>query len=136
MWENTPDGRVYKQSYLESDRYHPQGKITGFNPYINLMYRSNPDFLTVFGGLRSIQRYELVGAHASKLPGMENALKGSLPSEANYPELNSFLQEYFIKAIIGDVDIDATFDETVRKWKESGGDVLTAEANEWAAGMK
>jgi putative aldouronate transport system substrate-binding protein len=136
MWETTEDGRMYLQKYLESESFHPQGKITGFNPYINPMYRSNPDFLTVFGGLRSKQRYDLTGGHVSKLPGMENALKGALPSQAKYAELDTFLQEYFIKAILGDVDVDQTFDETIDKWNKNGGEVLTAEANDWASGMK
>lgn len=45
-------------------------------------------------------------------------------------DLNSSVNEYFFKAVIGEVDIDATWDEYVANWYANGGEQLTKEARE------
>lgn len=68
--------------------------------------------------------------------GMTNKLLSPLPSEGKYlAELNKLSDQYYISIITGDKPVDA-FDEFVSKWKSSGGDQLTKEANDWFAQMK
>lgn len=40
------------------------------------------------------------------------------------------MEQAYISIITGDKPVDS-FDEFVSKWKSSGGDQLTKEANEW-----
>ncbi|MBO9597435.1 MAG: hypothetical protein J7559_06405, partial [Cohnella sp.] len=138
QWEKNKDGlRVYKEDYLKSTLYHPQGRNAGTGLFFDLTYNTNPAFLTIFGGARAIQRYDMTKKLISTdLPKIANALKAPLVSEPKYPNLKTALQEYIMKAILGEVDIDATYDATVKKWLESGGDVLTKEANDWYASVK
>ena len=49
-------------------------------------------------------------------------------------ELRSMENEFFWKAIIGEVDIDAAWEDYVSQWRKIGGDELSAEANrQWQA---
>ena len=42
-----------------------------------------------------------------------------------------FVSEYFIKAIMGQVDIDSTWSSYIAEWKSLGGDGCEQEVNEW-----
>ena len=44
--------------------------------------------------------------------------------------------EYIVKAIRGDVDIDATWESTLQNWYDNGGTQLTQEANDWYQGTQ
>ncbi|RAV14164.1 extracellular solute-binding protein [Paenibacillus contaminans] len=74
--------------------------------------------------------------HGFSKGGMVNKLLAPLASEGKYlAELNKMREQYYISIITGDKPIDA-FDEFVAKWKSSGGDQLTKEANDWYAQVK
>ncbi|MCU6712900.1 hypothetical protein M6D81_29780 [Paenibacillus sp. J5C_2022] len=134
VWEwNDQNQRVYKKEWMDSDKYHPQGRILGTGIFFDLFFQMNPEFNTVFGGPRAEQRYkktqELI---STTLPGLSNQLLAPIESAAKYnAELQNMLMEYIIKAIMGEVDIDATYDATVQKWLDNGGREMTDEANAW-----
>ena len=44
-------------------------------------------------------------------------------------ELKSIENEFFWKAILGEIDIDKEWDGYVASWKKNGGDELTKEVN-------
>ncbi len=136
VWEfNEAGQRVFKKDWPESAEYHPQGKNLGTGLFFDLVFSTNPDFLSAFGGPRAVQRYEIT-KQISNHTGIGNAVKAPLPSASKMSDLNAMLQEYILKAILGEVDIDATYDATVAKWLGSGGEALTQEANEWFASTK
>ena len=43
------------------------------------------------------------------------------------------VSEYYLKAIMGEKNIDATWDSFVSSWKKIGGDEVAAEVNAWYA---
>ncbi|UQZ86377.1 Lipoprotein LipO precursor [Paenibacillus konkukensis] len=135
IW-NENHQRVPNPEFQKSELYHPQGRNIGTGLFFDVTYSSNPDMLAIFGGPRAIQRYETTKKKITDFPGIINELKAPLPSEAKYSDLKSSVQEYILKAILGEVDIDATYADQVQKWKNSGGEVLTKEANEWYASVK
>lgn len=130
VW-NEDKQRVYKEGWLESELYVPQGRSAGVGQFFGVTFGTNPDMATAFGGPRVVQRYEKTWEFLKDRPAIENALKAPLPSASEYVELDTMIKEYIVKAILGEVDIDATFDDTVKKWTDNGGDVLTKEANDW-----
>ncbi len=136
VWEyNAAGQRVFKEGWTESAEYHPQGKNLGTGLFFDLLFNTNPDFLAAFGGPRAVQRYEIT-KQITNHTGIGNAVKAPLPSGSMNNDLNALLQEYILKAILGEVDIDATYDATVAKWLSAGGEVLTKEANEWYASTR
>ena len=59
-------------------------------------------------------------------------VKGALPSAADTSDLvTTYIRDYIVKAISGDVDIDATYPKMRDDWFKLGGTKLTAEASEW-----
>ncbi len=65
--------------------------------------------------------------------GQLNNLQAALPY---YPEMSNFnlpniVSEYTTKAILGVVDIDATWNDYVSKWRSSGGDKAIAFWTDW-----
>ena len=43
------------------------------------------------------------------------------------------VEEYYLKVIMGEKDIDSTWDAFVSSWRRIGGDDVTAEVNDWYA---
>ncbi|MFD2117214.1 extracellular solute-binding protein [Paenibacillus yanchengensis] len=58
-----------------------------------------------------------------------NSLPFHVSSAAKYPDLSKLAEEYFIKFIIGEVDLDKGFDDFVELWYRSGGQDITDEVN-------
>ncbi|HZG88133.1 extracellular solute-binding protein [Paenibacillus sp.] len=137
MWISDESGqRQLNPEWAKHELFHPQYKHLGVNWLSNPMNWTNPDFLALWGP-RDVQRYELTANVMAKFPYYENMLKVGLPSQAKYSELlDTRIKEYVVKAIAGDVDVDGTFDATVQKWYQDGGEQLTKEANEWYANVK
>jgi putative aldouronate transport system substrate-binding protein len=48
-------------------------------------------------------------------------------------DLNSKRLEYFTKIIVGDLDVERGFEDWVDYWNVNGGELITAEVNEWYA---
>ena len=46
-------------------------------------------------------------------------------------QISTHVSEYFIKAIMGQVDIDSTWSSYIAEWKSLGGDGCEREVNEW-----
>jgi putative aldouronate transport system substrate-binding protein len=137
QWERNKEGqRIFKADWSKNELYHPGGRNTGTGLFFDVTYNTNPDFLSVFGGARAVQRYEKTRKTITDIPRISNALQAPLPSVTKYADLKAMVQEYIMKAILGEVDIDATFDATVKRWNETGGSVLTKEANDWYMSTK
>jgi len=45
------------------------------------------------------------------------------------------VEEYYLKVIMGEKDIDSTWDAFVSSWRRIGGDEVSAEVNAWYAGQ-
>ncbi|MDF2671339.1 MAG: hypothetical protein K0R67_3645 [Paenibacillus sp.] len=65
-----------------------------------------------------------------------NALTFVIPEAKDFPDLGKLQNEYFIKFILGEVNLDKGFDDFVALWKKSGGQTLTDSANKIYATMK
>lgn len=61
---------------------------------------------------------------------IKNVATFIIPSALDYPDLGKLQNEYFIKFVTGEVDLDGGFDDFVTLWLNSGGRVLTQEVNE------
>lgn len=60
-----------------------------------------------------------------------NAVPVTLPSQAEYSELRSFLDQAVLGFITGTKNLETEWDSFVSEYNNRGGRVLTAEANEW-----
>lgn len=137
IWNEDNTQRIYNPNYNEHEDYHPQGQKNGMGWCLWPMYWGNENYLTLVGGDRQIQRYDLDRPTFQELPKIQDVVKTSLPTIADNPELTSTIPlDYMVKAIRGDVDIDATFDSTIKQWLDMGGQQLTIEANEWYQSTK
>lgn len=120
---------VWKEEYAgKNDMQAKIGANITFAPFDQPEFRArvtNPKLKEINSKL-----YKFEGA------GYENALKTALPSEGQY--MNSLIQlqkETFAAIINGEKTIDQ-FDAFVEAWKQSGGDKLTEEANQWYESLK
>lgn len=139
IWEWNEDGteRKWIDNYSDKENYNAQGQTIGNGQCLWSMYNANNDFLTLIGGARMEQRYEKDLPMFSKLNTVTDAVKVSLNTAAENPDLiYAYPLEYIVKAIRGDVDIDATWDSTIQTWYDNGGTQLTKEANEWYQGTQ
>ncbi|ANE45911.1 hypothetical protein SY83_05960 [Paenibacillus swuensis] len=62
-------------------------------------------------------------------------LKVSVPAMTEYPDLNKLENEYIVKFIKGEIDLEKGFDDFVTLWKQSGGQQITDEINKKYAGI-
>jgi putative aldouronate transport system substrate-binding protein len=137
MWNADKTQRVYNPKWNEVPNYHPQGQVNGIGWCLWPMYFTNPEFLTTVGGDRQIQRYNNLFPIFQSFKSFGNALKVGLVSEAKYSELTStYVRDYIVKAIRGEVNIDETWDGMVSDWLAQGGQEMTDEANAWLASVK
>jgi len=70
------------------------------------------------------------------VPVMVDKKSFSVPAEAEHPDLRKVLDQYYIKFITGEVDLDKGFDDFVALWKQSGGQEITDQVNAKFAEMK
>ena len=83
------------------------------------------------------QRYKVDMPMFSKMNTVKDAVKVSLNATTENPDLiYAYPLEYIVKAIRGDVDIDATWESTLQNWYDNGGTQLTQEANDWYQGTQ
>ena len=131
-WEYADDGQVvFIPEFRESDQWHPAGVINGTVWCFNSTFWATPESL-LYGGERLLQRYERSANYiALGDTAIDDKMLVALPSINDYPDLETNVLEYVVKAITGDVDVEATFDGKVEEWLGNGGQVLTDEANEW-----
>ncbi|WP_029501967.1 hypothetical protein [Lachnoclostridium phytofermentans] len=136
-WNEDKTRRQWIDNYSEKENYNAQGQAIGNGQCLWAMYNANADFLSIIGGARMDQRYEIDLPTFSKLNTVTDAVKVSLKAATENPDLiYAYPLEYIVKAIRGDVDIDSTWDATIEKWYKNGGTQLTKEANEWYSGTQ
>lgn len=136
-WNEDKTQRQWIDNYSEKENYNAQGQAIGNGQCLWAMYNANADFLSIIGGARMDQRYEIDLPTFSKLNTVTDAVKVSLKAATENPDLiYAYPLEYIVKAIRGDVDIDSTWDATIEKWYKNGGTQLTKEANEWYSGTQ
>ena len=80
-------------------------------------------------GASGVQRQTLYDTIASQNT-VEQPLKVALPSQAEYADVDKVLKEFFYKVVLGTQSVD-DYDDVVARWRRSGGDILTQEANAW-----
>lgn len=137
IWNEDKTQRLYNVDWVNHPNYHPQGQKSGKGWCLWPMYWSNIDLIGSVYGPRQAQRYEHVMPLFNSFPSITEKLLTSLPAQNEYPETcTTFISNYLIKAIRGDVDIDQTFDETVAAWNAQGGAEMTKQANEWYHSLK
>ncbi|MBD2847517.1 extracellular solute-binding protein [Paenibacillus sp. IB182496] len=69
------------------------------------------------------------------VPTFSNAVMGNVPELAAYPDLKKLSDSYFMKFILGEVDLDKGFDDFVELWKKSGGQEVLEAAGEVAQSL-
>ncbi len=123
------EGKHYKLENGEKTSLIPDGTSSeefGFgNPFI------------AFGGIFKFgQRwrpayYEYAEQYATYSKNYSDALLVSLPSKSKYwDELDKMQKEVYIQIITGAKPVEY-FDTFVENWMKDGGEILTAEANDW-----
>ncbi|MBO9610531.1 MAG: extracellular solute-binding protein [Paenibacillaceae bacterium] len=60
---------------------------------------------------------------------IENRYPLNAKPKAEHPNLDKMQKEYYLKFILGEVDLDKGFDDFVAQWRKEGGDDLTEAAN-------
>ncbi len=134
IWNADKTQRLYNPKWNEVPNYHPQGQVNGIGWCLWPMYFCNPEFLTTVGGDRQIQRYDELMPIFTSFKNVSNALKVGLVSEAQNTELTStYVRDYIVKAVRGEVSIEETWDSMVADWLSQGGQDMTDEANAWYA---
>ena len=134
VWEWVPfDGGVGEmfqqtQQWLDDPRRADDdlGPAGGFstNPFWTLATWYN-----LARGAGGLQRQTLYDDHGTSSI-VEDPMKVTLPSQAQYADVNKVLHEFFYKVILGTQSVD-DYDDVVAQWRRNGGDVLTREANAW-----
>ncbi|MBP1989930.1 extracellular solute-binding protein [Paenibacillus eucommiae] len=67
---------------------------------------------------------------------LRDALTFPLPSKTKYPDLGNLENEYWVKFITGQIDLESGWDKWLQTWNDAGGKALTDEANQTYASMK
>lgn len=131
-WKSDAQGRrLLNPDWSKHALFDPGYKKYG-DWILNPVQNTNPAFFSVIGGPRAEQRYERTMDIIKEFPSYSDKLGIVLPSGAKYSEItDTRIKEYVVKAIAGDIDIDKTFDDEVKRWYKDGGEVLTQEANDW-----
>ncbi|MGI5899944.1 MAG: hypothetical protein ACOX8S_08500 [Christensenellales bacterium] len=134
QWLYADDGtRVYNPGWTESANYHPQGRIMGAGFCLFPMYYANPDFLAAVGGPRYVQRYDESMPVFTGFTTFQNELpQATLNSVVEYPNLvETDIISYIIRVVRGDMDLESTYEQTMQKWFNDGGTIMTQEANDF-----
>lgn len=136
-WNEDKTQRQWIENYSDKENYNAQGQAIGNGQCLWAMYNANDAFLTLIGGTRMDQRYKVDMPMFSKMNTVKDAVKVSLNATTENPDLiYAYPLEYIVKAIRGDVDIDATWESTLQNWYDNGGTQLTQEANDWYQGTQ
>ena len=135
-WEWVPfDGSEYGDRFAQTEEWladpRRQGELGN-----NLAggFSTNPFWVyapwyNVSRGASGVQRQTLYDTIASQNT-VEQPLKVALPSQAEYADVDKVLKEFFYKVVLGTQSVD-DYDDVVARWRRSGGDILTQEANAW-----
>ena len=136
-WNEDKTQRQWIENYSDKENYNAQGQAIGNGQCLWAMYNANDAFLTLIGGTRMDQRYKVDMPMFAKMNTVKDAVKVSLNATTENPDLiYAYPLEYIVKAIRGDVDIDATWESTLQNWYDNGGTQLTQEANDWYQGTQ
>ena len=120
------DGGIVPRGDLADAEY--RGRELGAGPFYNPFGDfSTPLMLTMYETTELREFREYVQQNSS---GILNEVKFPIPAAADYPDLQKLQDEYFVKFIVGEVDLDQGFDNFVELWKRSGGQAVTDSANE------
>lgn len=145
------DEEVYKTTLFGIEGQHydvVDGVPVPHEQYVNTTERSAKIgagfYYNVFGTKSSyMAKFDLPKAQqefkakaTAGVPAYNSKLTFIAPEAANYPDLNTIRDEYLVKFIIGEVDLDQGFDNFVKLWMSSGGAELTKVINERYAALK
>lgn len=137
MWNADKTQRVYNPKADQDPTYHPQGIKDGTSWFFWPMWFNSAESIRIIGGAKNEQRYDRTFPIFKDLANIPDVVKGSLPSAAESPELMStYIRDYIVQAIRGDVNIDATYPKMKADWFKLGGTQLTKEASEWYKSIK
>jgi putative aldouronate transport system substrate-binding protein len=137
VWNEDKTERLYNPQVAQHPLYHPQGQLLGSGFGLWPILNGNKNFLNIMGGPRANQRYLYDYPLFDAFPKLQDKVMVALPAATENPELvSTTIKEYLVKAVRGDVDINATWDSTIAAWKRMGGDDLTKEANDWWASIR
>ena len=117
LWNAYPEYLVWKADHFAT-KYQE-------NMFANIMTRVNKDgawaqILKIYDDEKRVSYDEFYGIST---PAMSS--KGALMAQE--------VSEYYLKAIMGEKNIDDTWDSFVSSWKKIGGDEVAAEVNAWYA---
>ena len=117
LWNAYPEYLVWKADHYAT-KYQE-------NMFANIMTRVNKDgawaqILKIYDDEKRVSYDEFYGIST---PAMSS--KGALMAQE--------VSEYYLKAIMGEKNIDDTWDSFVSSWKKIGGDEVAAEVNAWYA---
>ncbi|CAG7645406.1 extracellular solute-binding protein [Paenibacillus allorhizosphaerae] len=99
-------------------------------------------FYGLFGNKsKAMEKYDYPDDAIQFMNSMESGVKiitpvdVFVPAQSKYPDLGKIEQEFFVKAISGEINLDTEFNAFVDKWKKSGGDEILNEINKKYAGV-
>ena len=117
LWNAYPEYLIWKEDNFAT-KYQE-------NMFANIMTRVNKDgawaqIVNVYDVKKRVVFDEFYGIST---PAMSS--KGAIMAQE--------VEEYYLKVIMGEKDIDSTWDAFVSSWRRIGGDDVTAEVNDWYA---
>ncbi len=139
------DEEVYKMTYfgVEGEHYDlVEGVPTPKEQYVNATERGAKvgasSYYNVFGTKSSYmtkfdmskEQAEFKKKTTEGVPAFSTLLTFIVPESSQYPDLNRIRDEYLIKFIISEVNLDQGFDDFVKLWNSSGGEALTKAVND------
>ncbi len=119
LWKAYPEYLVWKDDPFAT-KYQE-------NMFANIMTRVNKDgawaqITSMYDVKKRVVYDEFYGIST---PAMSS--KGAIMAQE--------VEEYYLKVIMGEKDIDSTWDAFVSSWRRIGGDEVSAEVNAWYAGQ-
>lgn len=85
---------------------------------------------------RTKEQLEFRAAKNEGTTQLRDQLTFTLSRKGEFPDLSNLENEYWVKFITGEADVDKDWDSWVGLWLRSGGQALTDEANQIYASMK
>lgn len=117
------DGDIIRnENYPATDQMRGDGYMS-----YDFFYGKSPD---LFHLDLSQDKYEFAQEVTSGVTPVYQEVLYPIPVAADYPDIQKIQDEYFLKFILGEVDLDQGFDDFVELWNNSGGREITEQANQ------
>lgn len=103
-----------------------RGNKVGAGEYYNPFGRTSQPMSIYFRTKVALDFYE---SHVKGQNAVYSDVNFTIPGRSDYPDLSKLEEQYIVKFMTGEVNLDKGFDDFVQLWKNSGGQAVTDSAN-------